>query len=148
MAMLLRARSFGARILRSPRSTVHQPRRLQSTAPKPPPPSPPSLALPILASFALGAAAYHLSTSPNTLSSIFGTKGRESASPVAGLNNTYGTTEDFAKAVQLLKEVFPEEDTVTTDPDDLETHGFSENDYHPGASPVTCYYCDSGQVLI
>lgn len=44
----------------------------------------------------------------------------------------YGCPEDFELAIKELRAAFPSEDSVSTDPDDLYTHGFSENDYHPG----------------
>ena len=43
----------------------------------------------------------------------------------------YGTPEDFAHAIEELKTLFSK-DTVTTDKDQLEAHGFSPNAYHPG----------------
>jgi hypothetical protein len=43
----------------------------------------------------------------------------------------YGTPEDFAHAIEELKTLFSE-DTVVTDEDQLEAHGFSPNAYHPG----------------
>lgn len=49
-----------------------------------------------------------------------------------GLNNAYGTAEDFRKAISELRAAFPDQDTVSTDEEVLETHGFSGNDYHPG----------------
>lgn len=45
----------------------------------------------------------------------------------------YGSPEDFAKAIEELKETFPDEGAVSTDPEDVYHHGFSLNDYHPGA---------------
>ena len=45
---------------------------------------------------------------------------------------TYGNLVDFQAAIHDLQEAFPDEDRVTTDPDDLHDHGFSVNDYHPG----------------
>lgn len=51
---------------------------------------------------------------------------------------TYGTPKDFQKAIQELKHAFDDEGhdsgVVSTDPDDLQIHGFSDNDHHPGAS--------------
>jgi len=43
----------------------------------------------------------------------------------------YGTPEDFAHAIQELKTLFSK-DTVRTDEDQLEAHGFSPNAHHPG----------------
>ncbi|KAH9951455.1 FAD-linked oxidase-like protein [Amylocystis lapponica] len=47
------------------------------------------------------------------------------------LNSQYGSLADFQQAIAELREIFPAEDTVSTDPDDLHVHGSSENDYHP-----------------
>lgn len=51
---------------------------------------------------------------------------------------TYGTPEDFRQAIQELRHIFSNEGhestLVSTNPDDLQVHGFSENDYHPGTS--------------
>jgi hypothetical protein len=43
----------------------------------------------------------------------------------------HGTPEDFAHAIKELKTLFSK-DTVTTDEDQLEAHGFSPNAHHPG----------------
>ena len=61
-------------------------------------------------------------------------------SSVAGLNNVYGTRTDFQAAIDELKVTFPKDGAVSTDQEDLETHGFSENDYHPGALMYFCKY--------
>ena len=47
-------------------------------------------------------------------------------------NTQYGSPEDFKKAIEELRALLPGEDAVSTDVEDLEHHGFSENDYHPG----------------
>lgn len=59
------------------------------------------------------------------------------------LNDKYGSPEDFQRAIQELRDSFPDKDAVSTDPDDLHTHGYSENDYHPGASTmrIHCLSC-------
>lgn len=47
---------------------------------------------------------------------------------------TYGTPEDFERAIQSLRQELSHIDGgVSTNPDDLHAHGFSVNDYHPGA---------------
>jgi D-lactate dehydrogenase (cytochrome) len=43
----------------------------------------------------------------------------------------YGTPEDFKNAIAELRAALPE-DMVTDDEEDLQQHGFSANDYHPG----------------
>lgn len=50
----------------------------------------------------------------------------------SGLNETYGSAQDFQNAIAELRRTFPLEDKVSTDLEVLELHGFSENDYHPG----------------
>lgn len=44
----------------------------------------------------------------------------------------YGTPKDFERAIQELKEAFPDADAVSTDPEDLRIHGFSDYDWRPG----------------
>ncbi|KAF8824809.1 hypothetical protein HHX47_DHR7000628 [Lentinula edodes] len=53
---------------------------------------------------------------------------------------TYGSPEDFGKAIEELKRTFPGEDIVSTDPEDVYNHGFSVNDYHPGISHSVVVY--------
>lgn len=59
------------------------------------------------------------------------------------LNDKYGSPEDFQRAIQELRDSFPDKDAVSTDPDDLHTHGYSENDYHPGVCTmrILCISC-------
>ncbi|CDO70812.1 hypothetical protein BN946_scf184801.g3 [Trametes cinnabarina] len=59
------------------------------------------------------------------------------------LNSTYGSPDDFAKAIDELRSTFPHEGAVTTDPEDLEVHGFSENDYHPSSHPSVVVFPSS-----
>lgn len=54
------------------------------------------------------------------------------------LNSQYGSPEDFKRAIRELEETFPSEDKVSTDPEVLHVHGYSENDYHPGKQAVIC----------
>ena len=58
--------------------------------------------------------------------------GRSGSEGAVELNGQYGSQEDFRRAIEELKRLFPDEDTVTDDVEHLEEHGFSENDYHPG----------------
>lgn len=45
----------------------------------------------------------------------------------------YGSREDCTRAVEELKKTFADdEDAVSTNADDLYSHGFSVNDHHPG----------------
>ncbi|KAK7031045.1 D-lactate ferricytochrome c oxidoreductase [Paramarasmius palmivorus] len=53
----------------------------------------------------------------------------------------YGTPEDFRKAIEELRGAFKHDpDAVTTDPEELRIHGFSENDYHPGTPHTVVVY--------
>ena len=71
-----------------------------------------------------GAAAYFYATSQTDAGS--------STAAGAELNNKYGSPEDFKKAIEELQQLFPGDETVTTDPIALEEHGMSVNDYHEG----------------
>lgn len=44
----------------------------------------------------------------------------------------FGSSDDFKKAIQELQSTFPANNKVSVDPDDLQVHGFSPNDHHPG----------------
>jgi D-lactate dehydrogenase (cytochrome) len=45
----------------------------------------------------------------------------------------YGSPRDFQKGIKELREVFSPRGIVSTDPEVLESHGFSTmNSYHPG----------------
>jgi hypothetical protein len=47
---------------------------------------------------------------------------------------TYGTNEDYQKAIKELKDALGNDsDRVTTEEGDLQTHGFVDHDPHPGA---------------
>ncbi|KJA24402.1 hypothetical protein HYPSUDRAFT_200621 [Hypholoma sublateritium FD-334 SS-4] len=60
----------------------------------------------------------------------------------------FGSPKDIANAIDELKSAFTGETgaqelvntKVSTDPDDLHTHGFSENDHFPGMSPSVVIY--------
>lgn len=61
------------------------------------------------------------------------------------LNDKYGSPEDFRRAIQELRDTFAQADAVSTDPDDLHVHGYSENDYHPGTCQTHfCALCLTG----
>ncbi len=81
-----------------------------------------------LGSIFSGALVYYLTAAQqnghDTTSTVLATK--------SGLNEQYGTPEDFKRAIAELRSTFSNEDAVSTDADVLEVHGFSENDYHPG----------------
>ncbi|RPD67564.1 hypothetical protein L226DRAFT_529891 [Lentinus tigrinus ALCF2SS1-7] len=72
--------------------------------------------------------------------------GRNRAS--AELNNQYGSPEDFEHAIEELRRLFPGEGAVTTDVEDLEEHGYSENDYHPGRRPSVVVYPKSTEDVV
>ena len=77
-----------------------------------------------LGSVLSGALGYYLATSASD-------EATQHNSASADLSSNYGSPEDFKKAIEELKQTFPQQDTVTTEAEDLEVHGFSENDYHP-----------------
>ncbi|KAI0080145.1 hypothetical protein K474DRAFT_1638149 [Panus rudis PR-1116 ss-1] len=106
--------------------------------------------LPIITAFAAGSAitsylGYHFASSRNAETTLAPPPPRNAqifkTSP--GLNDKYGSPEDFRRAVQDLKDTFPEGDIVSTDIEVLEYHGFSENDYHPGSSPSVVVFPQS-----
>lgn len=74
--------------------------------------------------------------------------GSRVSSSVSGFNDTYGTPADFQKAISELQAAFPAEGVVSTDPDDLEVHGFSDNDYHPGSCPTVVVYPSSTEDVV
>ncbi|KAN0118676.1 FAD-linked oxidase-like protein [Russula decolorans] len=59
----------------------------------------------------------------------------------------YGTPEDFAHAIEELKTLFSK-DTVTTDEDQLEAHGFSPDSYHPGCPHSVVVYPDATEDVV
>ncbi|KAG2009423.1 D-lactate dehydrogenase cytochrome oxidoreductase [Coprinopsis cinerea AmutBmut pab1-1] len=62
-------------------------------------------------------------------------------------SNKYGSPEDFAKAIEeLTSHLGP--DKVSTNPDDLDSHGFSANDYHPGISPSVVVYPETTEDVV
>jgi hypothetical protein len=78
----------------------------------------------LFTSIASGIAGYAIATySTSTLAADSPTDVREPQ---------FGTPTDFKKAIEELRLIFPSEDSVSTDSDDLYVHGFSEYDYHPG----------------
>ncbi|KAI0701556.1 FAD-linked oxidase-like protein [Cerioporus squamosus] len=83
-----------------------------------------------------GAVGYYVATRP----------GRNSAG--TELSSRYGSPEDFKAAIEELRKLFPDEDAVTTDVEDLEEHGFSENDYHPGSKPSVVVYPTSTEDVV
>lgn len=84
----------------------------------------------LTASLAAGITGYKLGD--RTASSTF------AASSELGKKPRFGTPKDFQLAVTELKTEFPsnsEDDRqVSTDPEELDRHGFSMYDYHPSAS--------------
>jgi D-lactate dehydrogenase (cytochrome) len=84
-----------------------------------------------LASALSGLAGYWLASRPKAL---LDTK----LTPVPHIDAAapqYGSPEDFKQAIKELKACLPG-DAVSTDPDVLYEHGYSENDYHPGEQPI------------
>ncbi|TBU40063.1 FAD-linked oxidase-like protein [Dichomitus squalens] len=94
----------------------------------------------ILGSALSGAAAYYYASSSKDALSVSTTS--------TELNNEYGSPEDFKKAIEELKTLFANEDTVTTDPDYLAEHGMSDNDYHISSSPSVVVYPASTEDVV
>jgi D-lactate dehydrogenase (cytochrome) len=60
-------------------------------------------------------------------------KSSSSGDKVSSKEPQYGTVAEFALAIRDLRATFSSRsDAVSTDPDDLQVHGFSMNDHHPG----------------
>ncbi|KAH9925357.1 uncharacterized protein BXZ73DRAFT_49969 [Epithele typhae] len=88
-----------------------------------------------------GALAWYLASSPAPQTT--GAPG-----PIV-FNDTYGSAEDFRRAIAELRTFFPEdEDAVSTDPAHLEEHGYSENDYLPGSWPSVVVYPSSTEDVV
>lgn len=49
-----------------------------------------------------------------------------------GESTQFGSPDELKKAIQELQSTFPANDKVSVDLDDLQVHGFSANDHHPG----------------
>ncbi|KAG6831365.1 hypothetical protein H0H87_005376 [Tephrocybe sp. NHM501043] len=60
----------------------------------------------------------------------------------------FGTPDDFDKAIQELKGTFPDEDVVSTDPEDLRIHGFSVYDHRPGRLHSVVFYPNSTEDVV
>ncbi|KIK57135.1 hypothetical protein GYMLUDRAFT_75658 [Collybiopsis luxurians FD-317 M1] len=60
----------------------------------------------------------------------------------------YGSAKDFEKAISELKIAFPDEDAVSTDPDDVYAHGYSVNDYHRGTAHSVVVYPKSTEDVV
>ncbi|KAG6900076.1 hypothetical protein C0993_003426 [Termitomyces sp. T159_Od127] len=72
------------------------------------------------------------------------TWGASSSEKAGGIERPrYGTAKDFEQAIQELKEAFSDADAVSTDPEDLRIHGFSDYDYRPGALSYRIYDTES-----
>ncbi|RXW24528.1 hypothetical protein EST38_g1350 [Candolleomyces aberdarensis] len=61
----------------------------------------------------------------------------------------YGSPEDFKQAIEdLRKDLSHLEHGISTSPDDLYSHGFSVNDYHPGVSHTVVVYPQSTEDVV
>jgi hypothetical protein len=77
---------------------------------------------------ASGAAGYVLASRSDAVANAKQSPPPDSSVP------TYGTKEDYQKAIGELREAFGnDEERVTVEEGDLQTHGFVEHDPHPGA---------------
>ncbi|TFK32246.1 FAD-linked oxidase-like protein [Crucibulum laeve] len=78
-------------------------------------------------------------------------KSSEKPSAFTTVNNDtvmYGSPEDFRQAIADLKTALPEKDAVSTDANDLHTHGFSEHDYHPTSLHTVIVYPKSTEDVV
>ena len=84
------------------------------------------IAVSLLSALASGAFVYIFTAQPNTLSALL-------TNSNASKRSQYGSNADFDRAIEELRAAFAsDEDAVSTAPEDLQDHGFSVNDYHPG----------------
>ncbi|KAF9553236.1 hypothetical protein CPC08DRAFT_673450 [Agrocybe pediades] len=63
----------------------------------------------------------------------------------------FATPEEMEQAITELKKTFGQEGDngkVSTDPDDLHDHGFSENDHHPGMNHSVVVYPESTEDVV
>ncbi|KAH7910905.1 FAD-linked oxidase-like protein [Hygrophoropsis aurantiaca] len=60
----------------------------------------------------------------------------------------YGSPAEFEQAIKELQGSFDSEDVVSTDPEDLRIHGFSENDHHTGAPHSVVVYPRSTEDVV
>ncbi|KAG5634793.1 hypothetical protein H0H81_000761 [Sphagnurus paluster] len=60
----------------------------------------------------------------------------------------FGSPEDFKRAIEELRQAFPDPDTVSTDPEDLRIHGFSDYDYRPGRLHSVVFYPKSTEDVV
>ncbi|KAF5377816.1 hypothetical protein D9615_006813 [Tricholomella constricta] len=77
--------------------------------------------------------------------------GLESSTSVKGgssQDQQFGTPGDFKQAIEELRQAFPSSDAVSTDPEDLRTHGFSDYDYRPGRLHSVVFYPASTEDVV
>ncbi|KAJ3995613.1 FAD-linked oxidase-like protein [Lentinula boryana] len=66
---------------------------------------------------------------------------RDASASASMVKPQYGSREDYARAIEELKKTFAgDEDAVSTNADDLYSHGFSVNDYHLGTPHTVVLY--------
>ncbi|KAJ3777680.1 FAD-linked oxidase-like protein [Lentinula raphanica] len=99
-----------------------------------------TLALLSAASLISGFAGYFLANKP---------RAHEDTPGDTPMKPRYGSQEDYAQAINELKKAFAgDEDAVSTNSDDLYSHGFSVNSYHPGASHTVIIYPTSTEDVV
>ncbi|KAF8625917.1 hypothetical protein AX17_006643 [Amanita inopinata Kibby_2008] len=111
----------------------------------------------LLASAASGLVGYKLAVSGSVGGSDVAVLNHAPTSPVENYKDSgvrsassspkFGTPKDFEKGIEELKRLFPSHAT-STDPEDLTTHGFSDNDYHPGALHSVIVYPRSTEDVV
>lgn len=60
----------------------------------------------------------------------------------------YGAPKDFEQAIKELRALFDSDDVVSTHPEDLRIHGYSENDHHPNAPHTVIVYPKSTEDVV
>jgi hypothetical protein len=129
----LRYRPFATRAFVRTSKGLKPARRLASTTPGPWSASAEGVGYAVAAGLAVvsGAAGYAFASRSSAVADV------RAASPARLSTPTYGTKEDYQKAIAELREVLGgDEDRVSTDEGDLETHGFSFHDPHPGTHSI------------
>ncbi|KAF8074141.1 FAD-linked oxidase-like protein [Lyophyllum atratum] len=66
-----------------------------------------------------------------------------------GQEPRFGSPDEFKQAIEALRAAFPDPDTVSTDPEDLRIHGFSDYDYRPGSGlPSVVFYPNTTEDVV
>ncbi|TFK33515.1 FAD-linked oxidase-like protein [Crucibulum laeve] len=99
------------------------------------------LAVTALASGLLG---YSTAKTTNTAKTILDSPQRTHTK----LNTVFGSPEDFRKAIEELKNALSDNDSVSTDSDDILAHGFSVNYHYPDSLHSVVVYPNSMEDVV